>query len=482
MSRNPQFQLMRANGKVVSIKDGQALEYHPLCLAFPPLPDDEQAALNADVKQNGVRDAGWLYEGMILEGRHRTIAARAAGKPMLYREFTGKDPVSFVVSANMRRRHLSVAQRAMVLVRLEEFQHGGKRKGLARKMLSRGELAELGQVSRGTLTRAAAVRDHGAPALQDAAAKGAVSMHDAATIARTTPVEAQAELVARGDSEIIAAAREIRNRKKDHRRREKVERHIIQAKGNKPLAFDRKFCVISADPPWRYEQPMVGYDDRSIENHYQTMPFADIEAMPVHRYVADAAAIFLHIPQPLAICETPEGLCYPHQLGRAWGDPHWRDPDRRDPKKWFVPRAQAIWEKRSVDDIAQGRGPMGMGHYWRTDHECVVVMIRGGMTLPKYKPRSVYHIRSRGELEHSEKPAEIYADIVKMYPRFAEEGLLLALFERSERPGFVVWGNEAPASPEAAQSAVLTASGAAEADGASAAATSSPARTTEAAA
>jgi N6-adenosine-specific RNA methylase IME4 len=447
MARAPasKFSLMRANGKVVPLAEGDVLEFHPLCLAFPELPEDEQAALNADIKQNGVRDAGWIYEGKIIEGRHRTLAARAAGKPMLYREYVGNDPIGFVVSANMRRRHLSVAQRAMVLVTLEQYQHGGKRRGDGlKKMLSRGELAELGQVSRGTMGRAAAVRDHGTPELQALATSGKVSMHDAATIAREEPVEAQADIVARGEKEIIAAAKAIRTRVNNERRAAKIERHIIAARGNKPLEFDRKFCVVSADPPWRYEQPLVGNSDRSIENKYPTMPFADIEAMPVHRYVAEAAVILLHIPQPLAICETPEGLCYPHQLGRAWGDPNWRDPDKRDPKKWFIPRAQAIWEKRSVADIVAGGGPLGMGHYWRTDHECLVIMTRGGLSLPEYKPRSVYHIRSRGVLEHSEKPAEIYADIVRMYPRFAEEGLLLALFERQARPGFVVWGNEAP--------------------------------------
>jgi N6-adenosine-specific RNA methylase IME4 len=444
----PQFQLMRANGKVVPLKDGAALEFHPLCMAFPELPDDEQAALNADVKANGVREAGWLYEGKILEGRHRTLAARAAHKPMLYREFIGKDPIGFVVSANMRRRHMTVGQRALVLVALEQFQHGGKRKGLSQKLLSRSELAEMGAVSMRSMTRAAAVRDHAAPELRQAAAHGRVTIGDAATVAREVPAEAQAEIVARGDKEIIAAAKIIRSRVNDERRKAKIERHIAQALGNKPLHFDRQFVVASADPPWRYERPLVGDSDRSIENKYATMPFCDIEAMPVHRYMAAASAILLHIPQPLAICETPDGLCYPHQLGRAWGDPHWRDPDKRDPKKWFIPRAQAIWEKRSADDIARGGGPLGMGHYWRTDHECLVIMTRGGLALPEYKPRSVYHIRSRGELEHSEKPKEIYADIVKMYPLFAENGLLLALFERSARPGFVVWGNEAPASPQ----------------------------------
>jgi N6-adenosine-specific RNA methylase IME4 len=443
MAREAQFSLMRANCKVVPLDKGE-LQFHPLCLAFPALPDDEQAALEADIKANGVRDAGWLYEGMILEGRHRTLAARKTGRAMLYREFVGKDPITFVVSANMRRRHMTVAQRAMVLVKLEEYGHGGKRRGIGSKMLSRSELAELGHLSRGSLMRAAAVRDQGVKELQDAAALGQVSIHHAATIAREVPMEQQAEIVARGEKQIVAAAKDIRARRQKERKDAKVERHIAAAKGARPLHFDRKFVIVSADPPWRYERPLVGFSDRSIETHYPTMAFADIEAMQVHKYVADAAAIFLHIPQPLAICETPEGLCYPNQIGRAWGDPNWRDPLLRDPGKWFVPRAQAIWEKRSPEDIVKGGGPLGMGHYWRTDHECIVIMTRGGLALPDHKPRSVYHIRSRGELEHSEKPAQIYADIVAMYPRYAAEGLLLALFERQTRPGFEVWGNEAP--------------------------------------
>lgn len=469
MARTAQFQftLMGRDGKLVGLAAGAALEFHPLCLAFPALPDDEQAALQADIKANGVRDAGWLYEGMILEGRHRTLAARATGKPMLYREYIGKDPINFVISANMRRRHLSVAERAWVLVQLEQYQHGGSRKGLPKKLLSRAELAALGQVSRGTMTRAAAVRDHGAPELQAAAATGKVSMADAATVARETPVEAQGELIARGETEIVNAAKQIRARRQKERKDAKVERHLKQVEGNKPLRFDREFVIASADPPWRYERPLVGFSDKSIEKHYPTMPFADIEAMPVHRFMAASSAIFLHIPQPLQLCETPEGLCYPNQIGRAWGDPNWRDPLLRDPSKWFIPRAQAIWEKRSPEDIIKAGGPLGMGHYWRTDHECVVIMTRGGLALPDYKPRSVYHIRSRGELEHSEKPAQIYADIVRMYQRYADAGLLLALFERQARPGFVVWGNEAP---DAAQSAVVTATGATP--------SSSPARAT----
>ena len=239
----------------------------------------------------------------------------------------------------------------------------------------------------------------------------------------------------------------IRKDKNDRRRAEKVARTIAINRGNKPLAFGadgRKAVVISADPPWRYERPLIGDCDKSIENHYPTMSLSDICAMPVHEIAADQAVIALHIPQPLALCEGLDNLCYPHQVGRAWGDPHWNDPEKRDPKRWFIPRTQFIWEKRSPDDIIKGGGPIGMGHYGRTDHECVVIMSRGGLALPEFKPRSVFHIRSRGELEHSEKPAEIYEAIRTMYREYCDAGLAIALFERKMRPGFQVWGNQAP--------------------------------------
>lgn len=446
-TRAAQFTVMDGAGEVLPIRYGDALDYHPLCLVFPPLPGDEQDALNADVKENGVREAGWLYEGKILEGRHRFIAAKAAGKPMLFRQYVGKNAVAFVISANMRRRHMDATARAMAVAKLEQLGHGGARRGSLRKVLTRGELAAIMHVSQRSATDARVVTDKGAPELIDATARSVVPVKVAAVIAANVPIEEQGELVARGEKEIIAAAKVIRKGRNDARRAEKVERTIAINKGNKPLTFGedgKRAVVISADPPWRYENPIIGDCDKSIENKYPTMSLGEICAMPVHEIAADAAVIGLHIPQPLALCIGAENLCYPHQVGRAWGDPRWNDPKKCDPRKWFVPRTQFIWEKRSPADILKDGGPIGMGHYGRTDHECFVIMTRGGLALPAWKPRSVFHVRSRGELEHSEKPAEIYASFARMYAEYCDAGLAIALFERKARPGFVVWGNQAP--------------------------------------
>ena len=49
----------------------------------------------------------------------------AAGIPYKAVEFAGNDPVAFVISANLRRRHLDESQRATVAARMANLEHGG---------------------------------------------------------------------------------------------------------------------------------------------------------------------------------------------------------------------------------------------------------------------------------------------------------------------------------------------------------------------
>src|SRR4051812_1459658 len=59
----------------------QTLEFHPLADLFPLLEGAEFEEVVEDVRAHGVREAIWLYEGKILEGRNRYRAAAAAGVP-----------------------------------------------------------------------------------------------------------------------------------------------------------------------------------------------------------------------------------------------------------------------------------------------------------------------------------------------------------------------------------------------------------------
>jgi hypothetical protein len=94
-------------------------ELHPVAAAFPPMSEAEYAALKEDVAAHGVRVPAWTYEGQIIDGRSRLRAAIDTGQELPTREWDGNGSlVEFVVSLNVRRRHLSSAQRAATAVEL----------------------------------------------------------------------------------------------------------------------------------------------------------------------------------------------------------------------------------------------------------------------------------------------------------------------------------------------------------------------------
>src|SRR5262249_26511942 len=92
-------------------------QHHPLARGRM-LKDRELLDLVEDIRANGQQEDIVLYEGKILDGRNRDLACRMAGIEPRYREFEGKDPVAFVISANVHRRHLTPEERQAALIEL----------------------------------------------------------------------------------------------------------------------------------------------------------------------------------------------------------------------------------------------------------------------------------------------------------------------------------------------------------------------------
>src|SRR4249919_1102521 len=87
----------------------EPLPIHPLADMFPPMGDAEFRELAADIKQHGLRERIVTFEDKVIDGRHRARACAEVGVRPEYHPFQGeaKDVVDFIVSANMRRRHLT---------------------------------------------------------------------------------------------------------------------------------------------------------------------------------------------------------------------------------------------------------------------------------------------------------------------------------------------------------------------------------------
>jgi ParB-like chromosome segregation protein Spo0J len=100
------------------------LEPHPLAALFPPIPDDELQALADDIRQHGQREPVLTFEGKILDGWNRVRACRLINRKPWGMEFDPASakttPEQLVISANLRRRHLSGSQMAAIVVELSE--------------------------------------------------------------------------------------------------------------------------------------------------------------------------------------------------------------------------------------------------------------------------------------------------------------------------------------------------------------------------
>jgi hypothetical protein len=100
------------------------LEPHPLAALFPPIPDDELQALADDIRQHGQREPVLTFEGKVLDGWNRVRACRLIGIEPWSMEFDPDSakttPEALVISANLRRRHLSVGQMSAIVVELSE--------------------------------------------------------------------------------------------------------------------------------------------------------------------------------------------------------------------------------------------------------------------------------------------------------------------------------------------------------------------------
>lgn len=92
------------------------MDFHPIANIFPMLPDDELRELAEDIKANGLKEPIWVYQKKILDGRNRFKACQMAGKAPDVRVYSGDSPAAFVVSLNLKRRHLSASQKAAVAV------------------------------------------------------------------------------------------------------------------------------------------------------------------------------------------------------------------------------------------------------------------------------------------------------------------------------------------------------------------------------
>lgn len=404
-----------------------ALKFHPLANLFPMLSDKELDELGDDMRQNGQVETVKLHKGMILDGRNRYTACGKKGLGVRTEIFEGSDreALAWVISKNLKRRHLSEGQRAAVAAAIGRLPIGANQHREAAQIcapsfdlgdkpteaepaepaMTQTERADLLNVSRRSVQDADIVFEKGATELQEAMRDGRVAASTAADIAEAMPIEQQHQVASMDKKQILEAAKVIRKEQNDKRRTERVEKLKAQSAGNTELATDRKFAVIYMDPPTKFA---AGDSDRSTENHYPTMTEEELAQLPVSDLALADAVLF--------IWTTVPWLRKTIRLLEGYG---------------FEYVSEYAWDKQA----------MALGFWNRNVHETLLVATRGKIHAPDpslLKP-SLYS-EARGK--HSAKP-EYFRDMITLYYPDLPKVELFPRIEGALPEGWFGWGNEA---------------------------------------
>jgi len=377
------------------------MNVHPFAELFPLMDSASLAELADDIRTNGQREAIVLIDGAVLDGRNRLAACEVAGIEPQFRNFEGGDPLAYVLSLNLARRHLNESQRAMVAARLANMKHGGDRRSdqaANLPLVSQAAAAERLHVAERSVRHATVVAREAAPEIRRAVDDGKLAVSAASQVA-SLPVEQQRRIAERAEA---GDARAVNNLVKQESRAER-ERDLGEKQKSLP---NRQFGVIVADPEWRFEvySRATGLD-RSADNHYPTSALEAIKARDVPSIAAKDCVLFLWSPAN-RVADAIDVM-------RCWG---------------FAYVSQIVW----------GKAKAGTGYWVRDKHEVLLIGRRGDPPAPAMGTQCESLILAPAT-EHSAKP-EIFLEIIERYfPNLPK----IELNRRGEpRKGWDAWGNE----------------------------------------
>lgn len=205
------------------------IEFHPFADLFPLVEEHVLAEIREDIRANGIHDAIEIYDDKILDGRTRYRCLQellASGEPRgagwgvyegtpvnvedltpspdvpWFKRFSSMehgDPLRYVISRNLHRRHLTDDQRRMIAAKLVTAARGRPEVvNFAEREINRENAAELLSVDVAGVDRARAITAHGTEELNKAVEHGQLSVNAGAQIAMKPEEEQRRDLTERG--------------------------------------------------------------------------------------------------------------------------------------------------------------------------------------------------------------------------------------------------------------------------------------------
>jgi N6-adenosine-specific RNA methylase IME4 len=352
------------------------MKYHPIADIFPMFDKKQLQELSDDIQANGLKEPIWIYEDKILDGRNRFEACKLAGVEHKFKSYGGNSPTSFVISLNLKRRHLTDSQKACVSAEALPWLEKEAEKRLH---LSKGRGVKGSEIVHDLKGRS----DDQAGSLTGVSGR---YVADAKAIKEESPEEFEA--IKRGEKTISEVKKKIKKTETLKRIKEFPS---------------EKYRVIYADPPWSYNDKC---DDGSIqsggaEKHYPSMTIPQLCDLPIENICDENAVLFMWVTSPLLF------ECQP--IFESWG---------------FRYKASFVWDKIKHN----------MGHYNSVRHEFLLICTKGSCTPDKAELFD--SVQSIERTKHSEKPEAFRKIIDTLYPH----GKRIELFARRKSDGWDNWG------------------------------------------
>lgn len=401
--------------KIIIDKEFEAL--------IPALSQDEFRQLRENIRREGCRDplAVWKDHDILLDGHHRYRICTQAGIEFktVNIELADREAAKDWIDRNqLGRRNLTPDQ--MSLLRGRRYNRVKKSKGAPVGNNNRAIQKGQNELIESTADRIA--KDHGvSPAtikrdgkyaeaveslgLEKPVAQGTIEapkktiVEAAETISHLEPAE-QNEIIAKGEKEILAKAKEIRAKKREAKRAQIIS-DLENIKKKEAKAVQGVYDVVVVDPPWPMKK--IERDERpnQCESDYPTM--TEQELAGLKNPAADNCHIWLwttHKFLPMAM-----------RLLGVWG------------LKYVC---IFTWHKPG------GFQPYGLPQY---NSEIAIYARRGAPVFVDTKAFPVCFNANRQA--HSVKPKEFYKMVCRV-----TRGRRLDMFNRREIDGFEGWGKE----------------------------------------
>ncbi len=172
----------------------------------------------------------------------------------------------------------------------------------------------------------------------------------------------------------------------------------------------KKYQIIYADPPWKYNNYGYSTAPRGCEKEYKTMDLQEITSLPVVNITDDNCALFLWVTPPL--------LLYGLEVLKSWG---------------FAYKTKAFcWVKTNSNSMGLF---WGMGNMTRSNTEDCLLGVKG---KPQRLNADVHQVVMSEVMRHSHKPAIVREKIVQLIGDLPR----IELFARQRVEGWDCWGNE----------------------------------------